>query len=250
MTAPWTQAWNSYIATSSGDLLFQRIDLEAERHAPVRTHPVALFVDVRLKHPGEDGQRTPEEVKAILDYEEALVDLVEDLVDGIFWGLKVKDGTSTFGFYLPPGEGKEIAEKLLPLTEIPGYLPRVRLMQDPEWTEYRAAYPSDFHLQTMHNRGVQLALQNAGDSLVKPRRIDHTVIFPSPRNARSAIPGLRRARFCGFRLSPSAHNGYSLTFRRRDACDGSKPDGTMIEILDVVEEFEGRYDGWGCMAQL
>jgi hypothetical protein len=250
VNAPWTQSWNSYLATASGVLLFQRIDLEAEQHAPVRTHPVALLVDVRLKHPGDDGQRTPEEIKAILQYEEALVDMVENLVDGIFWGLKVTDGTSTFEFYLAPAEGKEIATKLSPITEIPGYRPTLRIIQDPEWTEYQNAYPSDFHLQTMHNRGVQRALQDAGDSLLKPRRIDHTVIFPSPRQAKSALPGLRGARFHGFRLSPSADNGCSLTFRRRDVCDGAKPDDIMIEILDIVEEFAGRYDGWGCMAQL
>ena len=249
MPATWTPAFDFYLATKSGDRVFQRIDLEARQHAPVSTHPLALFVDVTMSKPRDDGLRSEEETDELFDYEAALVHMVEDLVDGIFWGLRMINGICSFQFSVPPGEGADIVRTLAPILDIPGYRPTVRIAQDPTWTHYADAFPGDFHRQTMYNRGVQLALEEAGDSLKKRRRIDHSTIFPSAEEANRAVPGLRRAKFRGFSISESDGDGTVLTFQRRDACDGNTPNDTMTEILDIVEPLGGSYDGWGCLAQ-
>lgn len=249
MPASWTPAFNFYLATSSGDRLFQRIDLEALEHAPVATHPVALSVEITMSNPRDDGLRREEETDSIFEYEAALLRMVEELMDGIFWGLRMRNGINSFEFYLPPGNPDDIARRLEPILDIPGYRPTVRIAQDPQWTHYMDAFPGDFHLQTMYNRSTQLALEDSGDSLVKQRRIDHSAIFDSMEQAEQAVAGLRVAKFRRFTFSQDANGGAVLAFRRRDACDGNKPDDTMIEILDVIEPFGGRYDGWGCLVK-
>jgi hypothetical protein len=144
-----------------------------------------------------------------------------------------------------------MGDRLRPILALPGYAPdKLTFRNDPEWQLYSERYPDDFHLQTMHNRDVQLALQDAGDSLIKPRRIDHLALFDSDQQAQRAIAGLKRAKFRGFEITTSGIPAETtLSFHRKNACNGTWPDAIMAEILDEIEPFGGRYDGWGCLAQ-
>ena len=203
-----------------------------------------------MKSPRDDGLRSTEEADAIFDYQDALVAAVEELADGILWGLRIFHGSTTFAFYLPAGHPRETGDRLRPIVEIPGYTPeKLQFVNDPEWKFYSERYPDDFHRQCMRNREVQLVLEDAGDSLTKRRRIDHVALFATEQQARQAIAGLKRAKFRGFEIATGDPAETALSFHRKNACDGTWPDAIMAEILDEIEPWGGRYDGWGCLAQ-
>jgi regulator of RNase E activity RraB len=86
----------------------------------------------------------------------------------------------------------------------------------------------------------------AGDQIAVAREIDHMVFFPSEEQAKSAAVVLTEK---GFRVDDTdgSDGRWSLQFHRDDACDGSRPDEFVFEIMDIVEPFEGEYDGWGSM---
>jgi len=106
-------------------------------------------------------------------------------------------------------------------------------------------------LQSMLNGRLQRQMEKSGDHLEIPREVDHLVVFSSEPNATSAAVALAKA---GFRIDPlrgpEGDDGtWRLEFHRTDACDGERPDRFVFEVLDLIEPFDGEFDGWGSVAQ-
>ena len=103
-------------------------------------------------------------------------------------------------------------------------------------------------MQTIFNRRLQHALQEAGDMLTLEREVDHHAYFESEEIAKSAANALSQQ---GFRVDPPqrTEDRVRLEFHRSDACDGSRPNLFVFDILDVIEPFGGDYGGWGSAVQ-
>lgn len=99
----------------------------------------------------------------------------------------------------------------------------------------------------MTNRALQTQLREMGDRLTKRRVIEHVALFPASASADIAARTLWSRRFTIDELKgPDEAGSWALHFRRKDACDGDRPDAFTAEILDAIEPNDGVYDGWGC----
>jgi hypothetical protein len=124
---------------------------------------------------------------------------------------------------------------------------------DTAWSFYlEFLYPDPVSRERMLNRDQLRHRRKLGDCLEVPRTIDHLVVFASREAADRAAHALGAA---GFRCDPvresAAGDGgqqdFRLEFHRDDSLDEDRPDAFCAEIRELIEPFDGDYDGWGAL---
>jgi hypothetical protein len=224
------------------------LDLAAAAHAPVATHGLRLGIRIPMKMPREDGLRDGEELPALSALEDRFVEALEQKVDAIYVGRIVHDGHTTLYLYVP-AEHQEALKDLPSLTGDPGeYEPMWGVAEDPDWGLYlEFLSPGPYDAQSIWNRRLVQIFTEKGDRLDVPREIDHMAYFPSRERADEAGTALAAV---GFRIDdldePDTEDGaWGLQFHRDDALAEGRPDEFVGEILDIILDLEGDYDGWG-----
>jgi hypothetical protein len=248
MTARWEQEFDFYLTTMDDKQAGFVVDLAAEKHAPVATHPLRLVISIPMLHPTENGLRSRDELEPLGVLEDRIVERLESAVDAIYAGRVVHEGATVMFLYLPD-EHKARVQNLLDITGGLGdYHADWRTLPDPEWECYfEFLRPGRYDRQFMLNRRLQEIFEEKGDCMEIPREIDHVAFFPSEAQAQAALAELQAAGFRGDPLRAPAQEGgaWALEFHRDDVVADEKPDLFCCEILGVLERHEGEYDGWG-----
>ena len=119
---------------------------------------------------------------------------------------------------------------------------------DEEWTHYSTVlYPSAEDFQQIHNQNVINRLLQEGDSLDKPRRVDH---FANFKNADDREAFVAAATAIGFEAvsRPEAEGEtefpFSVGLLRVDSVDPETIDRITFELFELAEQHNGEYDGW------
>jgi hypothetical protein len=99
--AGWEPRFEFYLSDRDGCRFSTFVDLEANKHAPMESHPVALRARVQMQEPRPDGLRSTEEAPALFAFEDRLVTRLGETLDAIYVGSVVGDGMSEFLFYVP-----------------------------------------------------------------------------------------------------------------------------------------------------
>ncbi len=250
-TVLWQENFDFYEAAAENGRAFVSIDLDAAHHAPVATHPVRLQFRVKMLKPRSDGLRSDEEADQIFAIEDALVEEVRTKHEGIFVARTTAFGFSEFIFYVPAARRDAAATAKGVAARFKPYDIEWLEEEDAEWERYFQLYPNQYAMQTMLNRNLVRQMVEAGDRLEIPRVIDHMAFFPSREKAEAASKELVAADFQVEQpREPSGDQKlWGLEFHREDACDGESPDEFTFEILDILEQHEGEYDGWGSPVQ-
>jgi hypothetical protein len=250
--ATWTPAFDFYFGTRNGVPFLESVDLAANDHIPLSSHPVRLRVRVRMHDPRDDGLRSPQETDALYEVDDRLRELLERECDAIYWGKTITDGWTYFSYQIPAGlEARDIGWPEDGI--IAGYPTELSARSDPEWGGYRSAYPNTYQEHQMHNRAQQRELEEQGDCLAKRRRVNHLALFPSATSMEAAILLLKKAKFRiddRFQTDvPDDAKRFGVEFHRTNRCDGRWPDAITAQILDCIEPSDGCYDGWGCFVK-
>ena len=242
----WEQDLEFYFLMVDGLPMSVVIDLAAAPYLPLRTHDTALQVRVPMHQPFPNGLRSDEEFDALSALEDDLVSAAEQY-GAIYWGRHIRGGRTDFFFQVAGTPQPDLLTDLDTTLRQRNYEAKMLHKHDPDWDRYRDSYPSPFLMHTISNRALQAELKAQGDRLEKRRPVDHSALFPGRAQAEDAARRLRRRRFrTGPALSTGEGSSHMLAFRRRDSCDGSRPDQITEEILDAIEPSGGTYDGWGC----
>lgn len=225
------------------------VDLAAGAAAPLATHPLEVAIRIVLLRPHPDGLRDASELDALAELEDRFTERLENAVDAIFVGHVLHAGATTL-YYYAPLEHRELLERDLP--SIVGgagdYDPEWRVVEDADWKLYdELLAPGPYELQTILNRRVLEVFEQGNDRLDEPREVDHLAFFPSREHAERAGAALRAAGFDTetAELSDEPERGWSLPFHRVDALSDGRPDEFVCEILDIILDEDGDYDGWG-----
>jgi regulator of RNase E activity RraB len=246
MPAPWTQEFDYFIGHSDGDAMAINLDMAAENHLPLGSHPTVVEIRVVMKRPNEYGLRSDEEFGALIELEDALVAALKSSIDAIYAGRAMYRGAITFAFYTAPQLDGALLDTILD-TVTGEYDATVTSSADPAWSWYHDRLPNDYQKQLMANRQLQQHLEELGDNLAKRRIIDHAALFHTADLATQAASALKKAKFSVDRVQgPDETGTFLLEFHRKDACNDAKPDRITDEILDIIEPLGGAYDGWGC----
>jgi regulator of RNase E activity RraB len=242
----WDGDWDFYEGTMEEDRMFVTLDLAAQEHAPLASHPMRLHVRFAMLQPREDGLRSDEEKDAIFALEDKIVEAMEKAAGAIHVARVVAQQHTELIFYFPTDKTAAADRPTDAVGDVSPYTLEWFVEEDPEWEKYDELFPNVYAMQSISNRRLVRHMVEAGDQISVPREIDHVVSFPSEEMAKSAAAALAEK---GFRVDDADHadGRWTLEFHREDACDGERPDEFVFEILDIVEPFEGDYDGWGSM---
>lgn len=248
--AHWEQNFDFYLGWVDDRPASFVIDMNAADQAPVATHPVRLHVRAKMRLEGQEGLRHPDELESLGNFEDFVVDKLERAVDAIYAGRMVHDGYTELYFYVPEAAKPRLENLGELLADVPEYEPEWLLEDDEGWEFYGDfLYPDAFARQGMLNRGLLDEIRAQGDANDIPREVDHLAYFPTRDDADSAAVRLQAA---GFRIDPIDESDereeelrFALQFHRDDRLDGEQADKFCAEILEIVLEHDGMYDGWG-----
>ncbi len=224
------------------------LDLAAGPHIPVATHPLLLVVRIPMHQPRADGLRDATELDSLSEIEDTFTEKLAEAIDAMYAGRTVCDGDTTLYYYVP----EEHRARLDDLPSITGdagdYEPEWTIDEDPEWNLYAELLaPGPYDLQFIWNRRLIAVFEEKGDQLDQPREIDHFADFPSKPHAERAATALRAAGFTTDDLDPPENEDepWTLQFHRSDSLGDGRADEFASQVLDIVLEHDGDYDGWG-----
>ena len=91
-------------------------------------------------------------------------------------------------------------------------------------------------------------LKESGDTLEKPREIDHWVYFGEENEQKAFIEQIKSL---GFKILSAKYNEennpesrYVLNFSREDHIEHIEK--IVSDLIELSLQFNGYYDGWGC----
>lgn len=245
---PWTPSFDFYIAPLDGDPAAIALDLGAADHAPVETHPRRLAVRIAMKAPRPDGLRSREEFDALSRVEDRIAEAIGYELEGWMVGRVVYRGSTDLFFYVPKAEDGE-DERLTECIEraCGDYEVATQWSVDAPWKFYfEFLWPDRATMQTMANRRVVHQLEESGDDPAALRIIDHFAFFDDEAVCGRVASALRDRGFVVDAPQEREDGSWSLQFHRKDSLSDGRIDAVTAEILDVIGEDDGSYDGWGC----
>jgi hypothetical protein len=94
-------------------------------------------------------------------------------------------------------------------------------------------------------------LEEQGDSLTKPRPVDHNLYFPTAE-ARAAFLG--QVAPLGFSVAGQRDHAqrelpFQLELVHTSAVELATIHAVVIDLAERAEALDGEYDGWGCVVQ-
>ncbi|MCC6899888.1 MAG: DUF695 domain-containing protein [Polyangiaceae bacterium] len=220
------------------------VDLAAE---PTPTHPYCIIVRSSMREPDAEGLRSEREMSRLRAVQEALTRRLGRWVGAKFVGFLDTAGATHFAFYAK--RAADPADILAHIGKLEGYVPEVAVSNDPDWAFFvEQLYPDAYALQAIVNQLVVAELAAQGDQLGAKRPIDHAATFATKRAATAAAKKLAKA---GYRVDEPVvdeDDRLTLSFSRKDALAGDRPNLMCFEILDIVLPLAGQYEGWGTLA--
>ena len=133
----------------------------------------------------------------------------------------------------------------------PEYAYTFAVFEDKDWDMYfHALYPDKYEYQSIMNMRLIENIKSDGDSMV-PRVLEHCLLFKTEENGEAFLAKVMED--CFIKLSSEIQNDnddidkeypYVLVIGREDAFENI--DEIVWYLMDLAEEFEGEYSGWGC----
>ena len=213
-------------------------------------YPKRLELQILYKNADENGFPTREEGEYLYRIEDAVVEIIEKHGD-ILTGVAKCDervriisyAKNELGYY------DEISEMMA--ENFPEYAYTLAVVEDEDWELYfQALYPDRYEYQSIMNMRLIENIKSDGDSMV-PRVLEHCLLFKTEENGEAFLAKVMEDGFIKLSSENLTNNEdidkeypYVLVIGREDAFENI--DETVWYLMDLVEEFDGEYSGWGC----
>ena len=213
-------------------------------------YPKRLELQILYKNADDNGFPTREEGEYLYDIEDAVVEIIEKHGD-ILAGVAKCDERVHIDAYAKNELGyyDEISEMMS--EKFPDYAYTFAVFEDQDWEMYfNALYPDRYEYQSIMNRMLIENIKSDGDSMV-PRVLEHCLLFKTEENGETFLAKVMEDGF--IKLSSENQNDnedidkeypYVLVIGREDAFENI--DEIVWYLMDLAEEFDGEYSGWGC----
>ena len=213
-------------------------------------YPKRLELQILYKNADDNGFPTREEGEYLYDIEDAVVEIIEKHGD-ILAGVAKCDERVHIDAYAKNELGyyDEISEMMS--EKFPDYAYTFAVFEDQDWEMYfNALYPDRYEYQSIMNRMLIENIKSDGDSMV-PRVLEHCLLFKTEENGEAFLAKVMEACFIKLSSEDLSNNEdidkeypYVLVIGREDAFEDINE--TVWYLMDLAEEFDGEYDGWGC----
>ena len=213
-------------------------------------YPKRLHLQILYKNADDNGFPTREEGEYVYSIEDAVVEIIEQHGDILAGVVKcdervriVSYAKNELGYY------DEISEMMS--EKFPDYAYTLAVVEDENWELYfQALYPDRYEYQSIMNMRLIENIKSDGDSMV-PRVLEHCLHFTTEENGEAFLVKVMEDGFIKLSSENLTDNEdidkeypYELVIGRED--DFENIDEIVWYLMDLAEEFDGEYDGWGC----
>ena len=222
------------------------VDFGVSKVAPVASMPQLVWLWIHLKSPDSEGFPSEDEDMSLNEIEDAVTDAFEDSKTR-YVGRVTSDGRREFYFYTSdPVEFRRVTEESM--KAFSGYMSEIDDADDPEWTHYwNVLYPGAEDFQQINNAHEIGRLQREGDSLTRPRPVDHFANFKTEENRTEFAIA---AGALGYETVSQKENPeeseypFNIGLLRTDPVDPETIDEITFELFELAEKHDGLYEGW------
>ena len=213
-------------------------------------YPKRLHLQILYKNADENGFPTREEGEYVYPVEDAVVEIIEQHGDMLAGVVKCDERAHIFAYVKNElGYYDEISEMMS--ENFPNYAYTFAVFEDKDWELYfNGLYPDRYEHQSIMNMRLIENIESHGDSMV-PRVLEHCLCFTTEENGEAFLAKVMEDSFIKLSLEDLSNNEdidkkypYELVIGREDAFENI--DETVWYLMDLAEEFDGEYDGWGC----
>ena len=213
-------------------------------------YPKRLHLQILYKNADDNGFPTREEGEYVYSIEDAVVEIIEQHGDILAGVVKcdervriVSYAKNELGYY------DEISEMMS--EKFPDYAYTLAVVEDEDWELYfQALYPDRYEYQSIMNMRLIENIKSDGDSMV-PRVLEHCLLFKTEKNGEAFLAKVMEDGFIKLSSENLSNNEdidkeypYVLVIGREDVFENI--DEIVWYLMDLVEEFNGEYSGWGC----
>ena len=213
-------------------------------------YPKRLHLQILYKNANDNGFPTREEGEYVYSIEDAVEEIVEQHGDMLVGVVKCDERAHIFAYAKNElGYNDEIS--VMMSENFPDYAYTLAVVEDEDWELYfQALYPDRYEYQSIMNRMLIENIKNNGDSMV-PRVLEHCLHFKIEENGEAFLAKVMEDGFIKLSSENLTDNEdidkeypYELVIGRED--DFEDIDEIVWYLMDLAEEFDGDYDGWGC----
>ena len=213
-------------------------------------YPKRLHLQILYKNADDNGFPTREEGEYVYSIEDTVVEIIEQHGDILAGVVKcdervriVSYAKNELGYY------DEISEMMS--EKFPDYAYTLAVVEDENWELYfQALYPDRYEYQSIMNMRLIENIKSDCDSMV-PRVLEHCLLFKTEENGEAFLAKVMEDSFIKLSSEDLSNNEdidkeypYVLVIGREDAFENI--DETVWYLMDLAEEFDGEYSGWGC----
>ena len=251
-TAEIDEDWGVYLCNAFAyDLpAVIRTNLALRDFEYTANYPKRLHLQILYKNANDSGFPTREEGEYVYSIEDAVEEIVKQHGDMLAGVVKCDERVRIFAYTKNElGYYDEISAVMS--KNFPDYAYTLAVVDDPDWELYfQALYPDRYEYQSIMNMRLIEDIKSDGDSMV-PRVLEHCLLFKTEENGEAFLAKVMEDSFIKLSSENQTDNEdidkeypYVLVIGREDAFENI--DETVWYLMDLAEEFDGEYSGWGC----
>ena len=213
-------------------------------------YPKRLHLQILYKNADDNGFPTREEGEYVYSIEDAVEEIVEQHGDMLAGVVKCDERVRIFAYTKNElGYYDEISAVMS--KNFPDYAYTLAIVDDPDWELYfQGLYPDRYEYQSIMNMRLIEDIKSDGDSMV-PRVLEHCLLFKTEEHGEAFLAKVMEDGFIKLSSEDRSNNEdidkeypYVLVIGREDAFENI--DEIVWYLMDLAEEFDGEYSGWGC----
>ena len=213
-------------------------------------YPKRLHLQILYKNADDNGFPTREEGEYVYSIEDAVEEIVEQHGDMLAGVVKCDERVRIFAYVKNElGYYDEISAVMS--KNFPNYAYTLAIVDDPDWELYfQGLYPDRYEYQSIMNMRLIEDIKSDGDSMV-PRVLEHCLLFKTEEHGEAFLAKVMEDGFIKLSSEDRSNNEdidkeypYVLVIGREDAFENI--DEIVWYLMDLAEEFDGEYSGWGC----
>lgn len=223
------------------------LDMDVWQEIDTGKYNNAFCLRLKKKNPNKDGFPIEQEVDKLIEMEDSLFDYLSHK-NFINVGRVTTDGVRDFIFYSNQESQSALIEAADQFVKPTGYEFETILIEEDETWEfyYDFLYPNQYQQEHMGNQQVVSSLEESGDKLEVPRKVEHWLYFSNLKMMSHFIKEIKKVHFSiEEEVNQIDKEGkYMVSISRSDSVDLHTINEVTDLLIEISERYEGEYDGW------